>query len=116
MHTRARWCGVRVARGGWVRLFFGGGLWLLGQAADGQVVYHLLDLLHVVLEAVVALVQRVVLQVEQAEAQVQLVDDGGDAQGAAVVARRHAVDRQPRLDRNTGRQKRSEDAGIREYY
>jgi len=42
-------------------------LGILGQAADGQVVHHLLDLLHVVLEAVIALPQRVVLQVEQAE-------------------------------------------------
>lgn len=44
------------------------GLGLLGQPADGQVVNHLLDLLHVVLQAIVALPQRVVLQVEQAEA------------------------------------------------
>lgn len=54
-------------------------LGLLGQAADGQIVNHLLNLLHVVLEAVVAFPQRVVLQVEQTEARVQLVDEVGDA-------------------------------------
>lgn len=77
------------------------GLWLLGQAADGQVIHHLLDLLHVVLEAVVALAQRVVLQVEQAEAGVQVVDEVGDAQGTTIVACRHAVHRKPRLGRKT---------------
>ena len=58
-----------------VSLFVAGVIGLLGQAADGQVVHHLLNLLHVVLEAVVALAQRVVLQVQQAEARVQLVDE-----------------------------------------
>lgn len=46
----------------------GGRLGLLGQPANREVINHLLDLLHVVLEAVVALPQGVVLQVEQAEA------------------------------------------------
>lgn len=68
---------------------------LLGQAADGQVVHHLLDLLHVVLEAVVAFPQRVVLQVEQSETRVQLVDEVGDAERPGVVSRCHAVYRQP---------------------
>lgn len=41
-------------------LLAGFSLCVFGQAADGQVVHHLLDLLHVVLEAVVAFPQRVV--------------------------------------------------------
>lgn len=41
-------------------LLAGLSLCFFGQAADGQVVHHLLDLLHVVLEAVVAFPQRVV--------------------------------------------------------
>lgn len=72
----------------------GGRLGLLGQPADREVVNHLLDLLHVVLEAVVALPQGVVLQVEQAEARVQLVDEVGDSERAGVVSCRHAVHRQ----------------------
>lgn len=70
-----------------------GRLGLLGQPADREVVNHLLDLLDVVLEAVVALPQGVVLQVEQAEARVQLVDEVGDSQGPGVVSRRDAVHR-----------------------
>lgn len=70
-----------------------GRLGLLGQTADWEVVNHLLDLLHVVLEAVVALPQGVVFQVEQAEARVQLVDEVGDSQWAIVVSRRDAVHR-----------------------
>lgn len=77
------------------------GLGLLGQAADGQVVNHLLDFLHVVLEAVVALPQGVVLQVEQAEAGVQLVDEVGDAQRSGVVSCCDAVYRQPWLEEDT---------------
>ena len=101
------WCaggegdGEEEEEGGGVSLFVAGAVQLLGKAADGQVVHHLLDLLHVVLEAVVALAQRVVLQVQQAEAGVELVDEVGDAQRPAVVARGHAVDRQPRLDGKT---------------
>lgn len=81
-------------------LLFRPRLRLLGQPADGQVVDHLLDLLHVVLEAVVALAQGVVLQVEQAESRVQLVDEVRDADGTVVISRRHAVYRQPRLEGN----------------
>lgn len=41
---------------------------LLIKAADGKVIDHLLYFLHIVLQAVVALPQGVVLQVEKAEA------------------------------------------------
>lgn len=44
-------------------LFFHTRLHLFGQPADRQVVYHLLNFLYVVLEAVVTFSQRVVLQV-----------------------------------------------------
>lgn len=37
---------------------------LLGQASDGQVINHLLDFLHVVLQTIVSLSQRVILEVE----------------------------------------------------
>lgn len=79
-------------------LLVAGSLGLLGQAADRQVVHHLFDLLHVVLEAVVALPQRVVLQVEQAEARVQLVDEVGDAERSGVVSCCDAVHRQSGLE------------------
>lgn len=72
---------------------------LLVEAPDGEVVDHLLHLLHVVLQAVVALPQGVVFEVEEAEAGVQLVDEGGDVQGPRVVPGGHAVDGQPRLRR-----------------
>lgn len=85
-HFRAN----RRRRGLLVRV---GRLGLLGQAADWEVVNHLLDLLHVVLEAVVALPQGVVLQVQEAEARVQLVDEVGDSQRASVVPRCDAVHR-----------------------
>lgn len=76
---------------------------LLVEAADGEVVDHLLHFLHVVLQAVVALPQGVVFEVEEAEAGIQLVDEGGDVQGPGVVSGGHAVDRQSRLrDRETG--------------
>ena len=41
--------------------------------------------------------QGIVFEVEEAEAGVQLVDEGGDVQGPGVVSGSHAVDRQPRL-------------------
>lgn len=41
-------------------LLVSSGLLLLGKASDGKVIHHLLDLFHVVLEAVVTLAQRVV--------------------------------------------------------
>lgn len=74
---------------------------LLGQPADRQVIDNLLDLLHVVLEAVVALPQRVVLQVEQAESWVQLVDEVRYADRPVVISCCHAVDRQPGLEGKT---------------
>ena len=76
---------------------------LLVEASDGEVVDHLLHFLHVVLQAVVALPQGVVFEVEEAEAGIQLVDEGGDVQGPGVVSGGHAVDRQSRLrDREAG--------------
>lgn len=73
------------------------GLLLLGQASNGQVVDHLFNLFHVILEAIIALAQRVVLQIEQAETRVQLVDEVGDTQWAPVVSRCDAVHSQTGL-------------------
>lgn len=70
-------------------------LGLLCQPANGKVINHLLDLLHVILEAIIALPQGVVLQVEQAETRVQLVDEVGDADRPVVVPRCYAVYCQP---------------------
>lgn len=72
-------------------------LGLLRQPANGKVINHLLDLLHVILEAIIALPQGVVLQVEQAETRVQLVDEVGDADWPVVVPRCYAVYCQPWL-------------------
>lgn len=74
---------------------------LLGQAADRQVVDHLLDLLHVVFKTVVPLSKGVVLQVEQTEAGVQLVDEVGDAKRSVVVSSCDAVYCQPGLEERT---------------
>lgn len=70
-------------------------LGLLCQSANGKVINHLLDLLHVILEAIIALPQGVVLQVEQAETRVQLIDEVGDADWPVVVPRCYAVYCQP---------------------
>ena len=66
-------------------------LFLGQQTADAEIVDDLLDLLHVVLERVELLAQVVVLQVEEAEAGEEVVEEGGDGQGALVVAVGHAV-------------------------
>lgn len=100
MERSPRPCSVTTANHRHGFLLVTAGLGLLGQPADRQVVNYLLDLLHVVLEAVVALPQRVVLQVEQAEARVQLVDEVGDADWPAVIPGCDAVHRQPCLERN----------------
>lgn len=69
---------------------------LLVEASDGEIIDHLLHLLHIILEAVVALPQGVIFEVEKAEAGIQLIDEGGDVQGPRVISCSHAVDRQPR--------------------
>ena len=65
---------------------------LLVETPDGEVVDYLLHFLHVILQAIVALPQGIVFEVEEAEAGIQLVDEGGDVQGPGVVSGGHAVD------------------------
>lgn len=68
---------------------------LLIEAPDGEIIDHLLHFLHIILQAVIALPQGVVFQVEKAEPGIQLVDEGGDVKGPGVVSSSHTVDRQP---------------------
>ena len=75
---------------------------LLVETPDGEVVDYLLHFLHVILQAIVALPQGIVFEVEEAEAGIQLVDEGGDVQGPGVVSGGHTVDRQPRLWERSG--------------
>lgn len=56
------------------------------QAAQAQIVDHILNFLDAVLDAVAALPQRVVLEVEDLEAGVDVFDELCDLQGTAVVA------------------------------
>lgn len=65
---------------------------LLIEAPDGEIVDHLLYFLHVILQAVVALPQGVIFQVEKAETGIQLIDEGGDVKGPGVVSSSHTVD------------------------
>merc|ERR1719350_2536076 len=58
---------------------------------DGEVVNDLLDLLQVVLDRVELLPQVVVLQVEQPEAGVEAVEEGGDTAWPGVILAGHAV-------------------------
>lgn len=77
---------------------------LLIEAPDGEIIDHFLYFLHIVLQAIIALPQRVVFQVEKAETRIQLIDEGGDMKGPGVVSSSHTVDGQPRLhkERETG--------------
>ncbi|XP_023610728.1 leukocyte surface antigen CD47-like [Myotis lucifugus] len=72
------------------------GLVYIFVASDGEIIDYLLHSLHVVLQAMVALPQGVVFQVEEAEPGIQLIDEGGDVKGPGVVSSSHTVDRQPR--------------------
>ena len=73
---------------------------LLGlQAADREVVHHLLHLLQIVLEAVEALPQVVVLQVEQSESGAKLAEELGHTERPQVVPGSHAVHHEPGLKR-----------------
>ena len=67
------------------------------ESADRDVVDDLFDLLEVVFEAVEALPQRVVLQVQQAKTGVDVRHELSDAYRAAVIARRDRIDREARL-------------------
>ena len=94
----AWWAPLELAGlGGSPLLLHAGCCRLLVETPDGEVVDYLLHFLHVILQAIVALPQGIVFEVEEAEAGVQLVDEGGDVQGPGVVSGSHAVDRQPRL-------------------
>lgn len=91
-HTKQAIILSYVGNGPMQNLVFASGL----EAAYGQVVHHLLDLLHVVLERVEALPQRVVLEIQQPEAGAHLADEPGDLDGAPVVAAGDGIDGEPR--------------------
>jgi hypothetical protein len=72
---------------------------LLIEASDGKVIDHLLYFLHIVLQAVVALPQGVIFQIEKTKTRIQLIDESRNVKGPRVVSSSDTVDRQPRLHR-----------------
>lgn len=61
---------------------------------EGEVVHNVLDLLHVVLDAITSTPQRVVLQVQDLEARVYVFDELADLQRPLIVAQGDRVDGQ----------------------
>lgn len=61
------------------------------QPSQTKIVHHILDLLDTVLDAVAALAQSVVLEVEDLEAGVDVFDELADLHRLAVVALGHGV-------------------------
>lgn len=72
-------------------------LLLLGQQApQAKIVNHILNLLNLVLDAIAALTQRVVLQVQNLEPSVHLLNKLSNLHRPAVVAQRNRIPRQTR--------------------
>lgn len=67
------------------------------QPTNAQVVDNLLDLLYIVLEAIEAFAQAVVLEVQQSKSGAQIGDKVRDLGGAREVALRHRVGREADL-------------------
>lgn len=65
------------------------------QIPQGQIIHHILDLFHGVLDRVDALAQNVVLEVEHLEPGMQVAHEAADAHRHGRVTQRHRVDGQP---------------------
>lgn len=66
------------------------------QATKAQIVHHILDFLHLVLDDITALAQDVVLQVQNLEASMDVLDEPTDLMRAVVITQSDGIACQPR--------------------
>ena len=67
------------------------------QPSQTQIVHHILHFLDPILDAITALPERVVLQVQDLEARVDVLDELADLQRPAIVSQRDRVARKASL-------------------
>lgn len=72
------------------------GFWLWKKIPEREVVHDVLHLLHIVLDTVTPAPQRIILQIEDLEAGVDILDKLADVQRPLIIAQRNGVDSQPR--------------------
>ncbi len=65
------------------------------KVSQRQVVDHILNLLHIILNAIASPPKRVIFQIENLEAGVEILDEPADLQWPLIIAKCHRVNSQP---------------------